>query len=105
MGCAMRHITEQAEPLYLATLGTVVGYCGRECAVRVVLSVDDRTATLAWLVSGLEHARRRDQTKIVGYLEAVSDDVVFEVASAARSVSVSELRFKSEGSLRSLPGR
>jgi hypothetical protein len=105
MGCAMRHITEQAEPLYLATLGTVVGYCGRECAVRVVLSVDDRTATLAWLVSSLEHARTRGQTKVVGYLEAVLDDVVFEMESAARSQSVSRLRFRSEQrSLRGLPG-
>ena len=68
-------------------------------------SVDDRTATLAWLVSGLEHTRRRGQTKVVGYLEAVLDDVVFEMESAARSESVSELRFTGEGSLRSLPGR
>ena len=51
----------------------------------VMSSVADRTATLAWLVSGLEHARTRGQTKIVGYLEAVLDDVVFEMESAARS--------------------
>jgi hypothetical protein len=56
--------------------------------VRVVSSVDDRTATLVWLVSGLEHARKRDQTKLVGYLEAVLDDVVLEMESAARSGSV-----------------
>jgi hypothetical protein len=56
--------------------------------VRVMSSVDDRTATLVWLVSELEHARRRDQTKLVGYLEAVLDDVVFEMESAARSGSV-----------------
>jgi hypothetical protein len=67
----------------------------------MLLSVDDRTATLAWLVSGLEHARRRGQTKILGYLEAVLDDVVFEMESAARSESVSQLRFRSEPSLRS----
>jgi hypothetical protein len=56
--------------------------------VRERLSVDDRTATLMWLVSELEHARTRGQIKIVGYLEAVLDDVVFEMESAARSGSV-----------------
>jgi hypothetical protein len=48
------------------------------------LDVDADTATLAWLVSGLEHARARGQTKLVGYLEAVVEDVVFEVEAAAR---------------------
>jgi hypothetical protein len=56
--------------------------------VREMLSVDDPTATLMWLVSGLEHVRMRGQTKIVGYLEAILDDVVFEIESAARSGSV-----------------
>ncbi len=59
--------------------------------MRVLLSVDDRTATLAWLVSGLEHARTQGQTKILGYLEAVLDDVVFEMESAARSELVSRV--------------
>jgi hypothetical protein len=45
---------------------------------------DTETATLAWLVNALEHARARGQTKLVGYLEAVVDDVVFEMESAAR---------------------
>jgi hypothetical protein len=54
-------------------------------------SVVDRVATLAWLMSGLDHARRRGQTQIVGYLEAVLDDVVFEMESAARSESVSRV--------------
>ena len=57
----------------------------------MILSVDDRRATLAWLVSGLEHARRRGQTRILGYLEAVLDDVVFEMELAARSESVSRI--------------
>ncbi len=79
-------LAKQAEPLYLATLRLDSEGCfGRECAVRVMSNVDNRAATLMWLVSGLEHARRRDQTKIVGYLEAVLDDVVFEMESAARS--------------------
>ena len=48
------------------------------------LVVDTETATLAWLVNALEHARARGQTKLVGYLEAVVDDLVFEMESAAR---------------------
>ena len=46
------------------------------------------TATLAWLVSALEHTRSRGQTKLVGYLEEVADDVVFEVEMAARRASL-----------------
>jgi hypothetical protein len=56
--------------------------------VREMLSVDDPTATLVWLVSELEHVRTRGQTRILGYLEAVLDDVVFEMESTARSGSV-----------------
>jgi len=44
---------------------------------------DTETATLAWLVSVLEQARTQDHAKAVGYLEAVADDVVFEMESAA----------------------
>jgi hypothetical protein len=44
-------------------------------------------ATLEWLVEALEHARAREQTKVVGYLEEVADDVVFEVEAAARRSS------------------
>lgn len=47
---------------------------------------DTETATLAWLVNGLEYTRTRGQTKLVGYLEAVVDDVVFEMESAARKM-------------------
>jgi hypothetical protein len=49
-----------------------------------VLGEDTETATLAWLESALEHTRIRGQTKLVGYLEAVVEDVVFEVEVAAR---------------------
>ena len=48
------------------------------------LVVDTETVTLAWLVGALEHARARGQTKLVGYLEAIVDDVVFEMEAAAR---------------------
>ena len=50
--------------------------------------VDSETATLTWLVSALEHARTRGQTKVVGYLEEVADDVVFEVEMVARRGSL-----------------
>lgn len=51
----------------------------------VPLGVDTETATLAWLVSALEQARTQGQSKAVGCLEAVADDVVFEMEMAARS--------------------
>ncbi len=50
----------------------------------LTLGADTGTATLAWLVSALEQARREGQSKAVGYLEVVLDDVVFEMESAAR---------------------
>ena len=48
------------------------------------LGADTDTATLAWLASALEQARRKGQCKAVGYLEAVLDDAVFEMEMAAR---------------------
>jgi hypothetical protein len=48
---------------------------------------DTEAATLAWLVSALKHARSRGQTKVVGYLDEVADDVVFEVEMVARRAS------------------
>ena len=56
---------------------------GREY-VDVTSVVDSETATLAWLVGALEHARTRGRTKLVGYLKAVVEDVVFEMEAAAR---------------------
>lgn len=50
--------------------------------------VDSETATLTWLVGALEHARSRGQTKVIGYLEEVAEDVVFEVEMAARRTSL-----------------
>ena len=49
-----------------------------------MLDVDTETATLTWLVSALEHARTRGQMKLLGYLEAVVEEVVFEVGDAVR---------------------
>jgi hypothetical protein len=50
--------------------------------------VDSETATLTWLVGALEYARSRGQTKVVGYLEEVAEDVVFEAEMAARRTSL-----------------
>jgi hypothetical protein len=49
-----------------------------------IVGTDTDTATLDWLASALEQARARGQWKAVGYLEAVLDDVVFEMKSASR---------------------
>jgi hypothetical protein len=50
--------------------------------------MDTNTATLAWLVEALEHARSTGQTRVVGYLQEVADDVVFEVEMLARRTSL-----------------
>ena len=49
------------------------------------LGGDTDTATLEWLVSALEHARSRGQTKVVTYLEEVVDEVVYEESYANRT--------------------
>jgi hypothetical protein len=49
---------------------------------------DTEKATLPWLVEALEYARSRNQSKVVGYLEEVADDVVFEVEMVARRTSL-----------------
>ena len=45
---------------------------------------DDETATLGWLVDALARAREEGHGRLVGYLEAVADDAVFEAEAAAR---------------------
>lgn len=43
---------------------------------------------LGWLVESLEYARSNGRTRVVGYLEAVLDDAVFEEEITARTASV-----------------
>lgn len=50
----------------------------------VPAGVDTETATLGWLMNALEQARSQGQSKAVGYLEAVADDMVFEMEMVAR---------------------
>lgn len=58
--------------------------------MNLALGKDTETATLEWLVKALEHARSRGQTKVVGYLEEVADEVVFEVELVASRTSFVE---------------
>lgn len=51
----------------------------------LTVSAGNGAAALAWLKCALEHARKQGQERLVGYLEAVLDDVVFEIGSAVRS--------------------
>jgi hypothetical protein len=46
------------------------------------LKRDTENATLEWLFEALEQARSGGQTKLVGYLETVADEVIFEVEAA-----------------------
>ncbi len=41
-------------------------------------AADGTAVDLSWLMGALELARTQDQTRAVGYLEAIADDVVFE---------------------------
>ena len=42
------------------------------------------TVDVAWLMRALEHTRSQGQDRVVEHLEAIVDDVVFEMESAAR---------------------
>ena len=45
----------------------------------------DNEICLAWLEDALQQLRPEGQTKAVGYLEAVLEEVVFEMKMAPRS--------------------
>lgn len=44
-----------------------------------------QTATLVWLLGALAWAREGGQERLVGHLEAVADNAVFEAEAAARA--------------------
>ncbi|HZA44142.1 MAG TPA: hypothetical protein VE568_02395 [Rubrobacter sp.] len=50
----------------------------------VPTGVDTETATLSWMVDALEHARSHGQSKTLGYLEEVAEDMAFEMEMVAR---------------------
>jgi hypothetical protein len=45
----------------------------------------DNVVCLAWLAGALQQLRPEGQSKVVGYLEAVSEEIVFEMKMAPRS--------------------
>jgi len=49
-----------------------------------LLSTDNEVC-LAWLAQALQQLRSEEQTKVVSYLEAVSEEVVFEMKALPRS--------------------
>lgn len=51
----------------------------------LVASRHGGTVDVTWLMRALEHARSQEQERVVDYLEAIADDVVFETESAARN--------------------
>ena len=46
-------------------------------------AVSEPVVDLSWLMSALEHTRAQSQTEVVGYLEAIAEDVMFEMESSA----------------------
>jgi hypothetical protein len=54
----------------------------------------DNEVCLAWLAEALQQLGLEGQEKVVGYLEAVSEEVLFETKVAPRS---SGLSFSTEG--------
>jgi hypothetical protein len=60
------------------------GHCLGENGGHFLLSLDNQVC-LAWLDDALRRLRAERQKKIVGYLEAVQEEVVFEMKLAPRS--------------------
>jgi hypothetical protein len=64
-----------------------VGVFGRERSTRSLSK--DNEICLAWLADALQRLHQEDQTngrtKVVSYLEAVSEEVVFEMKALPRS--------------------
>jgi hypothetical protein len=54
----------------------------------------DNDICLAWLAEALQQARAEGQARVVSYLEAVSEEVLFETKMAPRP---SGLAFRTEG--------
>jgi hypothetical protein len=49
-----------------------------------LLSTDNNEVCLEWLAHALQQLRQEGQTKVVSYLEAVSEEVVFEMKTLPR---------------------
>jgi len=71
----------------------VSGRCAHTHPITVVLLGEERRLTflsldngicLAWAAGGLQQLRQEGRTKMVGYLEAVLEEVVFEAKLAPK---------------------
>ncbi len=51
----------------------------------LALGSTDNEVCLEWLAHALQQLRSEGQTKVLSYLEAVSDEVVFEMKALPRS--------------------
>jgi hypothetical protein len=51
----------------------------------LALGSTDNEVCLAWLAHALQQLRQEGQTKVVSYLEVVSEEVVFEMKALPRS--------------------
>jgi hypothetical protein len=51
----------------------------------LALGSTDNEVCLEWLAHALRQLRQKGQTKVVSYLEAVSEEVVFEMNALPRS--------------------
>jgi hypothetical protein len=62
--------------------------------LQLATSTHDGTADSAWLGVALEYARANGQARVVDHLEAVLDDVVFEIESLGGNFSASRARVR-----------
>jgi hypothetical protein len=69
------------------------GYTSEMNGVRTLLSTDNEVCLL-WLEGALQRLRPEGQKKVVGYLEAVLEEIVFETKMPPRP---SGLTFRTEG--------
>jgi hypothetical protein len=68
-------------PLSVCEKGSVSNNDG---GIALLISTDNEVC-LEWLAHALQQLRQEGQTKVVSYLEAVSEEVVFEMKALPRS--------------------
>jgi len=68
------------DPLSVCEKGSVSNNDGG-----LALASTDNEVCLAWLADTLQQLRSEGQTKVVSYLEAVSEEVVFEMKAIPRA--------------------
>ena len=68
------------DPLSVSERGSVSNNDGG-----LALGSTDNEVCLAWLAQALKQLRSEGQTKVVSYLEVVSEEVVFEMKALPRS--------------------